>query len=280
MATRAHEDPEDRETATWRPMPSLGLDLISARFLKQVFPPHFHETYVVCVDERGAHASWYRGANRIVPERALTLVPPGEVHTGQRVPGQVWHYRAVYPSIELMKQVALDAGVRASEVALSCGLSVDDPELTEAFLAAHRVCEAAPDSLRAESILTEVLVTLLRRHADGLRRRPEQSTPAHLVEVIRDHLQAHLTGRVTLRDLARATGLTQYAVLRGFRRATGIPPHRYLTQLRVRRAQELLREGQSPVMVAQLVGFADQSHLNRHFRRLVGVTPGVFARRR
>lgn len=274
---RANDDPQDRETATWRSMPSVGLDLITARYLRQVFPPHFHETYVVCVDERGAHASWYRGANRIVPERALTLVPPGEVHTGQRVAGQVWHYRAVYPGLDLMKRLARDSGLATSAVALAGGLSVDDPELTAAFLAAHRACEAAPDSLRAESTLTEVLVTLLRRHADGLRRRPEPPAPAHLVDVIRDHLQANLAHRVTLADLARATGLTQYAVLRGFRRATGIPPHRYLTQLRVRRAEELLRGGHSPVMVARAVGFADQSHLNRHFRRLVGVTPGTFA---
>lgn len=108
---------------------------------------------------------------------------------------------------------------------------------------------------------------------------PEPSAPARAVDVIRDYLEAHLSDRVTLADLARATGLTAYAVLRGFRRATGIPPHRYLTQLRVRKAGELLRAGHSPVMVASAVGFADQSHLNRHFRRLVGVTPGTFARR-
>lgn len=109
--------------------------------------------------------------------------------------------------------------------------------------------------------------------------RPEPSLPAHPVDVIRAYLEAHLADRVTLAELARETGLTDYAVLRGFRRATGIPPHRYLTQLRVRRAGELLRAGQSPVMVARAVGFADQSHLNRHFRRLVGVTPGAYTRR-
>ncbi|MCL4865018.1 MAG: AraC family transcriptional regulator [Gemmatimonadales bacterium] len=105
------------------------------------------------------------------------------------------------------------------------------------------------------------------------------SPPAHPVDVICDYFQAHLADRVTLIELARATGLTHYAVLRVFRRATGIPPHRYLTQLRVRRAGELLRAGHPPAMVARAVGFADQSHMNRHFRRLVGVTPGTFTRR-
>jgi AraC-like DNA-binding protein len=260
-------------------MPSLGLDLISAHYVRQDFPPHFHETYVICVDERGAHASWYRGANCIVPERALTLVTLGEVHTGRRVPGQVWHYRAVYPDLELMRRVARDAGVASSEVALAEGLSVHDPDLTAAFLAAHRAGEVAPDSLAAESALTEVLVALLRRHADGRRHRTDPS-PVHLVDVIRDYLEAHLTERVTLGGLASATGLTQYAVLRAFRRAMGLPPHRYLTQLRVRRAAQLLRAGHRPSRVARMAGFADQSHLNRHFRRLVGVTPGAFAQGR
>jgi AraC-like DNA-binding protein len=102
----------------------------------------------------------------------------------------------------------------------------------------------------------------------------------HLVDVIRDYLEAHLTERVTLGGLASATGLTQYAVLRAFRRAMGLPPHRYLTQLRVRRAAQLLRAGHRPSRVARMAGFADQSHLNRHFRRLVGVTPGAFAQGR
>lgn len=277
MGTSLHHSSGTRESTAWCTIPALQLDMISARYVRQAFPPHFHDTYVVCVDECGAHASWYRGANRIVPERALTLVPPGEIHTGQRVPGQVWHYRAVYPGVELMKRLAREAGVQAAEVALSAGLSVDSPALAEAFLAAHRQGEQEPGSLAAESAMTEVLVALLRRHAEGRRVHLDQLPSAGAVQLIRDYLQAHLARRVTLLDLARATGLSQYAVLRAFRRATGIPPHRYLTQLRVARAAELLRAGLPPARVAPAVGFADQSHLHRHFRRLVGVTPGTFA---
>lgn len=277
MVTSASPPPRTRDTAAWCAIPALGLDVISARYVRQVFPPHFHDTYVVSVDERGAHASWYRGAGRIVPERALTLVPPGEIHTGQRVAGQPWHYRAVYPGRALMRRLAGEAGVAADEVELSAGLSVDDPGLAEAFLEAHRRTEQEPESLAAESAMIEVLVALLRRHANGRRIRPGPPPSAGAVQVIQDYLREHLAQRVTLDDLAHATGLSHYSVLRAFRRALGIPPHRYLTQLRVTRAAELLRTGLSPAQVAPAVGFADQSHLHRHFRRLVGVTPGVFA---
>ena len=84
--------------------------------------------------------------------------------------------------------------------------------------------------------------------------------------------------RITLDDLARALGLTRYFVLRAFRQATGIPVSAYLTQIRVERAKQLLQADLPIATAAQRVGFADQSHLTRHFGRLVGVTPGVFAR--
>jgi len=251
--------------------------VLTARFVRQTFPLHFHETYVVCVDEQGAHSSWYRGADVIVPERTMTLVPPGEVHTGQRVPGCAWHYRALYPSAELMAEMAREAGLKATDFALLAGLSVDDRPLAEQFIVAHRLCDESPDSLAAESAVTEILVALLRRHTGGRRLRPDPLPSARAVQILLAYLHDHMAHRITLHDLAWSTGLTQYAVLRAFRRTMGIPPHRYLTQLRVQRAAQLLRAGHPPVAAAQAVGFADQSHLNRHFRRLVGVTPGAFA---
>ena len=60
--------------------------------------------------------------------------------------------------------------------------------------------------------------------------------------------------------------------------AFGIAPHQYLTSRRVDRARRLLLDGRPPGEVAALTGFHDQSHLTRHFRRLVGVTPGRYAR--
>jgi AraC-like DNA-binding protein len=279
MVIRVEDRSPTRETASWHSMPTLDMDVINARYVQQEFPLHFHETYVVCVDERGAHASWYRGANLVVPERFLTLVTPGEVHTGHRVPGQVWHYRGVYPSVEVMRQLAQEAGVETCDVALAGGLSVDDASLTEAFLAAHRASVSDPGSLEAECAMTEVLVRLLRRHAEGLRR-PTERPAVHLIRVIRDYIEAHLAERITLQQLAQSTGLSRYAVLRVFRRTLGIPPHQFLILLRVRRAEQLLRRGLPPAIAAQMVGFSDQSHLNRHFRRLIGVTPGAYARRR
>jgi len=70
-------------------------------------------------------------------------------------------------------------------------------------------------------------------------------------------------------------GLARQAAFRG---ETGLPPHAYLNQLRVRLARRLLDRGVTPAEVAAAVGFADQAHLTRHFKRVVGVPPGSYQR--
>jgi AraC-like DNA-binding protein len=76
------------------------------------------------------------------------------------------------------------------------------------------------------------------------------------------------------------TGLSQFALLRAFRAEMGLPPHAYLNQLRVRQARQLLDAGVSAAEVAARVGFADQAHLTRHFKRVVGVPPAAYQRGR
>jgi transcriptional regulator GlxA family with amidase domain len=81
---------------------------------------------------------------------------------------------------------------------------------------------------------------------------------------------------VTLAQLASAAGLSVSRFATLFRQEIGISPHRYVCLVRIRHAQQLLRKGVPPCAVANEVGFFDQSHLGKHFRRLVGVTPGTY----
>ena len=85
-----------------------------------------------------------------------------------------------------------------------------------------------------------------------------------------------MTRNISLDELAALSSLSPWHFLRTFRDETGLPPHAYLTQLRVRKAERLLRAGHSPSMAAAEAGFADQSHLTRWFRRIVGATPAAF----
>jgi AraC-like DNA-binding protein len=99
--------------------------------------------------------------------------------------------------------------------------------------------------------------------------------PVPAVRRARDYLHARYTQPVRLEQLAAVTGVSRFHLAHLFTRATGVPPHAYQNQLRIAAACRLLRAGVQPAHID--VGFADQSHLGRHFKRIVGVTPGEYA---
>jgi len=111
--------------------------------------------------------------------------------------------------------------------------------------------------------------------------RPQPSTTPReppAVRLAREYLEAHCASVVRLSTLAALTGLSAFHLVHVFRAAVGVPPYAYLVQCRARRAAALLREGHGVSAAACLAGFSDQSHLTRVFKRVLGVTPGRYAR--
>lgn len=84
--------------------------------------------------------------------------------------------------------------------------------------------------------------------------------------------------RVSLVEIATELGLSQWHFSRQFRKTTGLSPYQYLLRSRVGRARRLLEDGHSISDVALSTGFTDQSHMHRHFKRILGATPGQFCR--
>jgi AraC-like DNA-binding protein len=94
----------------------------------------------------------------------------------------------------------------------------------------------------------------------------------------REFLLDHVAEDVTLDALADHARADKFHLCRAFSREIGFPPYAFLTQARIARARVLLRRGLRPSDIAPLVGFCDQSQMHRHFVRIVGCTPGAYAR--
>ena len=120
-----------------------------------------------------------------------------------------------------------------------------DPDSAVLLRSAHRAAEHG-DQLASSSLLTTALAGLLRAHAAPRARAAAASrrgTRPAAVRAVRELLPNGWPIRRSLAELAAMTGLSQFALLRAFRAATGLPPHAYLNQLRVRRARRLLDDG-------------------------------------
>lgn len=258
-----------------KPLPGDELVLLHASYRDQRFSKHTHDTYVVGVNEAGTHEFTCRGASWHASPYTVGVVEPGEAHTGERVDGEVWKYRAFYPSVDFMRRVAHGVPHFAEPV-------IHDPAIARALVRAHRLYESTVDPVAAESAFLEALRDLVTRHSTGtvftltLESRAPHARRA--VSLARDFLHTSYARPVALADLATVSGLSRFHLLRAFEAETGLPPYTYLLQLRVERAKRLLESGVPISRAAVEVGFADQSHLHRHFKRFVGVTPGVFVR--
>ncbi|NDU75010.1 helix-turn-helix domain-containing protein [Actinomadura sp. DSM 109109] len=255
------------------------LDLLTARIGRRHYAPHVHDEYAIGVTVDGAETMLYRGERIYSAAGSVVVVEPGEAHTGGPARPEGFAYLCLYPAAELLG-AATTAEPGSVEVEPHfANAIIDDRRLGEALGLAHRALRLGADPLEGESRLLGVLGTLVRRHAAS----GPKAVPAHrgaatgrIARAVAARLSDELITPPTLGEVATDLGLSRYQLLRAFRDAMGMPPYAWLAQHRVARARALLDAGHRPAEAATLVGFADQAHLTRWFRRVLGVTPGVY----
>ncbi|MFF9085151.1 AraC family transcriptional regulator [Streptomyces sp. NPDC014991] len=247
------------------------LDLLTASFQRHVYAPHAHDEYTIGVCVGGSEIIDYRGGHVRTGPGTIIVLEPGEMHTGgPGNPTDGYAYLALYAEPSLLADGTLGGLPHFREPL------IDDPALVRALRTAHTRLSARPDPLEAESRLPWLLTALARRHSTARPVSDRVPGAAAIARTVRDRLAGELADPPSLALLATDLGLSRYQLLRAFRTTVGIPPYAWLAQHRVARARTLLDTGLRPAEVAPLVGFADQAHLTRWFRRVLGVTPAVY----
>lgn len=253
-------------------------DLLHARYITHTFAKHTHDGFVIAEVEAGAEGFSYRGEYVKADAGTVVILNPAEVHTGEAVIPEGWHYRVIYPGAELMAKVAAQINPRFQGMPFFKQAAYRDPVLWAMVRQTHLVLEHSDSPLERETHLLSLLTLVISRYAD-VPASPTRIPPAHsAIERARDYLHAHYAEPLSLDQVARLVHLSPYHFSHLFSAQIGVPPHVYLNQIRVRHARNLLCGGADLADTALATGFADQSHLNRNFKRIVGVTPGQFRR--
>jgi AraC-like DNA-binding protein len=244
------------------------LDLLHARVAGH-YAPHLHGEFAVGACTEGTEVIRYRGNLHYAGPGSVVILEPGEPHTGGPAGEAGFVYRVMYPAAELLSD-GLARPPRFREPV------VIDPVLSLELRRVHAALSQAVEPLEAESRLSWLLGALVRRHAaPALPAQAVHGTGAVARQVM-TLLADQLTCPPALAEIAAEAGLSRYQLLRSFRAEAGMPPYAWLAQYRVARARVLLEQGHSPAEAAVRTGFADQAHLTRWFRRVVGVTPGAY----
>ena len=196
----------------------------------------------------------------------------------------------LYLTEEFLRKVAESIEVDPDGFEIVPRLAIEDPQIKQIGLLLKAEAEAEGllgGKLYAESLANALAISLIREHsslgksasrkAASLKRDTKLSKGA-LREAL-DYVGDNLEKDLTLAEVAGAARISPYHFLRLFKESTGLTPHQYVIERRVERARELL--GRSSLTISEVAlscGFADQSHLSRHFKRLVGLTPKGFRR--
>lgn len=134
--------------------------------------------------------------------------------------------------------------------------------------------------LYAETLINALILHLLENYSGDRRNFSECITgklPKYKLKRVINYIYAHFDGDLSLKELASCVQMSPTYFSRLFKETTGITPHQYVIRCRIARAKDLLKQGKLSIAeVAIQVGFVDQSHLHRYFKRLVGVTPKAF----
>ncbi|GGW45429.1 helix-turn-helix domain-containing protein [Streptomyces griseoloalbus] len=258
-----------RTVSAWRPRVPGVVEVFHARFTEYAYPMHVHDAWTLLIVDDGAVRYDLDRHEHGTPHDTVSLLPPHVPHNGSPATADGFRKRVLY----------LDGSRLGDDL---IGAAVDRPDLRDPLLRlrvgqVHSALVRPGDELEAESRLT-LVGERLRAH---LRSRDVIGAPRRdpvLARRLRELLDERVVDGVTLEEAGALLSAHPAHLVRAFSGAYGIAPHQYLMSRRVGRARRLLLEGQSPSGVAVATGFYDQAHLTRHFRRLVGITPGRYRR--
>ncbi|MEI7290770.1 AraC family transcriptional regulator [Paraburkholderia tropica] len=259
-----------------------GIEGLRAHFSGHAYDPHDHDDMLIGYTEQGVQRfQCHRALHTSVPGRAI-LIEPGALHDGHAPETEGFTYAMLYLPQTWVAHAAqrLDLpGLGRVEAAFGQTL-VDDRALVESIRQAFLAIYGDEGRLARDQSLDRLLMLLggqLRETlADAAHLNGSAAPPA--IARVRDALHAHMDGNLGLDDLVQIAGIDRFRLTRLFQRAFGTSPHAYLVRLRLRAARRLLAAGRTPAQVAAEVGFADQSHLGRWFRRAYRMTPAAYRR--
>ena len=253
----------------WKP-PIVGVrEVLHARFADHAYPPHTHDTWTLFIVDDGTVRYDLGRHARMAEPSMVSVLPPYIVHDGRPASPGGYRKRVLYLEPEMLGEAAIGPSIDAPILA--------EPRLYLDVAALHEALACVDDSLEAETRLA--FVTERIRASFGIGEPALAAEPrADDAEALRAFLDANVFDSVTMAAASASIGSTPTQLTRAFSGTFGISPHAYVVGRRLDAARDRILDGEPLADVAAAVGFYDQAHLTRRFKRFLGVTPGRFAR--
>lgn len=257
-------------TSEVRLLPDLdGAEFMEARVAEHRFPLHFHETFVIQHVVRGA--DWCCRNGLTAARNEVFVHMPHAPHTGGSVGSEQLRYRAIYPGIDVFQDLT---GASISDLGSNGAMVVRDRPFVNRVETLLDDCANQAAGASSRSRMKVVFESLLDLSDSDSENRIATRPIFKKLRIAKDYLARNYALDVTTAELSSVCEVSEYHLIRSFKKHFGITPRQYLISRRVSEARKLLASGMSATAAAYECGFADQSHLNRYFKKVTGYTPG------
>ncbi len=278
--------PDNSDFIQLRDASIQGVELFEAKLAKHKFGRHFHDAYTIGLNESGLGQCWHSSDRHDHRPGMFTCINPGEVHTGEAASDQGWKFRNLYISQAVVRYYLSELGYPTNR-ALPCfpHIIVEDASSQRLFKrlfstleqSANLPTDLSTSLLEQQSLLLDFFSRFFAKHTRLSDRRDRKKVENRSIVKVRAYIETHCTDDFSIQDLASVVNLNPYYLIRCFRRQVGTSPHQYKLHWQLQRAkQAVLLEDIAIAQIAANCGFYDQSHLNRTFKRALGVSPGRY----
>lgn len=247
-----------------------GAELVLGTCRNYFFPKHAHAEYTIGAVLSGTESIFCRGVQEQAGCGSLYFTRPDEIHSGQSLGNSAWKFASLYLSPAFF--LACFEGEQPE-----FKIAVQENARSSAFFVNFIKLLSRPncDVERQSALITAIRNLTKSNMAD---RSVETRVKAHQPAITRSiaFMHANFASPIKLIDIAGIAGLHPGYFIDSFAKDKGITPHAYLLSIRLNAAKQALAAGQNPADAAVSSGFYDQSHLNRHFAKVFGMTSGQF----
>ena len=271
---------EFKQNKVWQPSSYEGMEIgIKNSKSGLRFPKHYMQDYTIVLNGKGEgkvnYGSQHYNFNNI--DRLVFLQNPGNVFSGQFWGENGTSGACLVLSRSLFSRVQNMLDLKGNAFFSSMLLSEKTNTYIAKFVAESIRTFVTPTSrLERDSKLLSLIEAVLKYGSDISIAQNYVGKEHQAVSIVREILHAYPGENLSINNLSRITGLNPKYLINVFTKNVGLPPHRYLISLRIHQAKSRLAKGETIALVAQELGFYDQSHFSNTFKQYVRVSPGQF----
>ena len=229
---------------------------------------HFHNEVSIGLVEKGSCRTEINGMNYELTEKTILMIPSALVHKCNPENYNQWNFRMFY-----INPNWLETAFNNQKLKIEFSYIKTNPKVFSRLISLFDDIENRAMGIENESRLLNYISVLLNIDNTNYKKEITGDSNTEKMHKVKRYLEGNYLSELTLDDLAKVAKLSKYFLIRQFHDRYGLSPHKYITNLRINYAKNLLKKNKDFANIALESGFYDQSHFTKCFKEYTGVTP-------